>query len=650
MTDPKKKSKPRARKTASRTPETSARSTREPQSAFPLDFALFAGGLFLILPFLFSNQTLDAALLVKQMFAAALAVFGGALALRGKPFNELRALTSSPFALAGLIFIFFSAVSLFFAINPAEGVLAVLRPALGLLLALATGLFVARQPKEMLLAARFAAVSVFAVCAVSLLQYWEIAFTEINGWDNYFPFATFSNPNFLAVWLATAAPLAVWLAFTEKNFLLKIALFGLAAFAVYIIYLARSRTALGAVGIATVVCAVLHFLPGARIVLERATRVRLKTAAALFVGMLLSSGAALWFFAEDPAGLIKPLGPNETESSVQQRLITWRTTGAMALDHPGAGVGAGNWKINAPAYQLEYSLAKKGSVLFVRAHNDWLEAGAETGLGGMAAYGLLLLTALLAPLRVFATSNDRATRAFGLALFASVLIYTLDALFNFPRERPEIAANFYFAAGAALGLLAAQQKLPQAPALPRPAALAVYGLLLAGAAGMLWAGTRHFQMEKSLRKIIAANQVNQYDYMLARFEEGVKPPATLAPNGTPVYWYKGLALYGKGDLKAAAEAFEQARRHNPYNFATLNNLASAYAGREQYEKAEQVYREVLALSPDFTESRFNLAITLFNMGRKAEAIEMMESVEPAFSPQRDKLLEAFRTQTPPSRE
>ncbi len=59
------------------------------------------------------------------------------------------------------------------------------------------------------------------------------------------------------------------------------------------------------------------------------------------------------------------------------------------------------------------------------------------------------------------------------------------------------------------------------------------------------------------------------------------------------------------------------------------NLAQIYANRGEYAKAEQIYRRVLAMTPDYPIARTNLAEVLNQQNKKAEAEAFLLSVNSA---------------------
>ncbi|MCH7814008.1 MAG: O-antigen ligase family protein, partial [Planctomycetes bacterium] len=76
--------------------------------------------------------------------------------------------------------------------------------------------------------------------------------------------------------------------------------------------------------------------------------------------------------------------PGEEDSSAANRLMIWRATGQMLLDHP-LGVGAGNFRLAIGRYLPEFPRRD--------AHNTFLRCAAELGIFGI---GLLAATILSA--------------------------------------------------------------------------------------------------------------------------------------------------------------------------------------------------------------------------------------------------------------
>jgi putative inorganic carbon (HCO3(-)) transporter len=128
---------------------------------------------------------------------------------------------------------------------------------------------------------------------------------------------------------------------------------------------------------------------------------RRATAAALAVGLVASAvvvlaggrggavATALIDRLASPESYVAFTDPRTVEITdanfaTVQRLAQWQAAWGMFSDHPWLGVGIGNYAAAYPAYALP-----RWYLVLGHAHNYYLNAAAETGLVGLAAYLLL---------------------------------------------------------------------------------------------------------------------------------------------------------------------------------------------------------------------------------------------------------------------
>jgi O-antigen ligase len=89
-----------------------------------------------------------------------------------------------------------------------------------------------------------------------------------------------------------------------------------------------------------------------------------------------------------------------------ERLAHWQAAGNMFLSNPWLGVGIGNFNVVYPKFAVAEWPYSRG-----HAHNYYLHALAETGLAGLAAYGAVLATALVAAGRALRHARRAGTGA-----------------------------------------------------------------------------------------------------------------------------------------------------------------------------------------------------------------------------------------------
>ena len=125
-----------------------------------------------------------------------------------------------------------------------------------------------------------------------------------------------------------------------------------------------------------------------------------------------------------------------SEESSSGRFELWSNAIDYFLNHPFYGCGLGNWKIESLPYW--YSLLSGYSVPY-HAHNDFLELLTEIGFLGALVYLLIFLTSFY---RCYYNLFLKFNKIY-LFLSLSLVIYFIDAFFNFPLERTQM--QIYFA-------------------------------------------------------------------------------------------------------------------------------------------------------------------------------------------------------------
>ena len=84
----------------------------------------------------------------------------------------------------------------------------------------------------------------------------------------------------------------------------------------------------------------------------------------------------------------------------------------------------------------------------------------------------------------------------------------------------------------------------------------------------------------------------------------------------------GMKALEEGRYEAAAEAFRQAIRSDPSDFAAHFNLGLAYGLLKKDEDGIQEYRKALELRPGLYEAQLNEGILLLRQGKPAEAVPL----------------------------
>ncbi|WP_298507640.1 O-antigen ligase family protein [uncultured Kordia sp.] len=125
------------------------------------------------------------------------------------------------------------------------------------------------------------------------------------------------------------------------------------------------------------------------------------------------------------------------------RFSLWELAIRNFKKSPILGIGYGNYKAVGKKEHYQNFANNKGAFANPRrAHNDFLEKLAETGIFGFLLYVSLFVVPLLWFIGLLRKEKDPKTQWMYLSIFLVASAYTFDALLNFPLERPPIQLYF----------------------------------------------------------------------------------------------------------------------------------------------------------------------------------------------------------------
>ncbi|MBA5792886.1 O-antigen ligase family protein [Flavobacterium sp. xlx-214] len=121
------------------------------------------------------------------------------------------------------------------------------------------------------------------------------------------------------------------------------------------------------------------------------------------------------------------------DSEGNVRFKYWEASLDIIKENPLLGVGYGNYKLYTPKY-VKFLLAD-GS-FSKHPHNDFIFVASESGVIAVILYISVFLIALFILVKNILQTKDNQHKLINLTLITSLGICLLDALFNFPKERP----------------------------------------------------------------------------------------------------------------------------------------------------------------------------------------------------------------------
>jgi O-antigen ligase/Tfp pilus assembly protein PilF len=241
--------------------------------------------------------------------------------------------------------------------------------------------------------------------------------------------------------------------------------------------------------------------------------------------------------------------------SSSYRVDQWKNASDYMMAHPLSGAGIGNWKI-ASLPNEKYS---DNFISSKHAHNDFLQMGAELGIPGFILYLALFILLAFAGYKLIFTQPDKNIRDISYFLVAAIAAYGVDAMLQFPQERPVIQALFMICSGFLISLYAATFRMAAGKISVKPVMIALLLLI----APSIWAlnqmqESAKVQMEY-LSDYVKEKPIKQWFAADDPFPEW----PNLAMTVVPVDLIKTRYAIETNNFDEAKKLFANAKKHNP---------------------------------------------------------------------------------------
>ncbi len=306
------------------------------------------------------------------------------------------------------------------------------------------------------------------------------------------------------------------------------------------------------------------------------------------------------------------------------RITFYRWTAEMIGKNPVLGVGSGNWKIKILKFENQEN---PGFVYSYKAHNDFLEAMAETGIpGGLLFLSIFFFTAWNFWRYHRKTDGESDPMYAALFLAASGLaFYSVDALFNFPADRPEI--QVLFALFLATGVAASQKhravpkKETRLSSRTCRIVVVLALLLMAGSGWVLHQNFRSAQLQAiTYRDIYSGSYQATVHAVVGQFP----PIPSISSWVESVYTIQARYLLEAGHYRAAIDLLKDDRK-NPYDSRRENFMARAYDHMGKADSALVYAKKAHELKPRYVGNVLLYAKTLMLTGALDKAVEVVET-------------------------
>lgn len=472
-------------------------------------------------------------------------------------------------------------------------------------------------------------------------------------------FATFGQPNWLAAYVITLLPLSFLLSCTVKKPSLQIIFSTTTILLFTTLLFTRSRSGLLGLVIAGVVMAALFFFRSWKQGELALSKPKLKMGVFLTVGLAIIT---LLFGTIYTPSLSELFSRNKSQSSETQlntapvlnrleeggtdsgeiRKIVWEGAISVWKRYPWFGSGVEtfgySYYLDRPA---AHNMVSEWDFLYNKAHNEFLNYLATTGLFGLGSYLLMLSSftfIILKTIKSQETTNNTALRS--AALFSGFLALMVSNFFGFSTVMVSVIMFFFFAAAS---IDAQSEKKIDKPLTGKLSLLGqteILALIIAGGIIlMLIAKTRQADVAYATGK-------SQLDAQL--FEAGMTNLAKaikLSPREAQYYdtlssnyARLAVALAEQKEASAATQFAEsaislsdQALALNPEQRNFYKTRAQVFIILSQLEpSALEDARTALQLgyekSPTDAKLLYNLALTELSLGLPEAAIEHLREI------------------------
>tara|TARA_B100000989_G_scaffold297467_1_gene283325 strand:+ start:682 stop:1899 length:1218 start_codon:yes stop_codon:yes gene_type:complete len=279
--------------------------------------------------------------------------------------------------------------------------------------------------------------------AFSLSAYFPYVYNDLmySFDDNWKLVGLYGNRNILATTIAFRIPFLVILAIRLKKYYIYLGSFILSVIGFFNIMLLSSRATFLAIILSfvfLVMLLIIKFIKDRTNILSTNKTILILYVIPCIIAYFMSVRAIDPGPQGNVASRISTI-TSTSDVSKNTRLRYYSQSISHIMKNPILGAGIGNWKILSIKYDAENI---QNYIIPYNAHNDILEATAETGIIGGLSFLLFYIVILYYLFQILITnlvSNDKYT--YSLLLFIPFISYFIDLNLNFPSSRP---ANQFF--------------------------------------------------------------------------------------------------------------------------------------------------------------------------------------------------------------
>ena len=342
---------------------------------------------------------------------------------------------SSKMSLFYILFVFWAALSYFYAINPTEVLVNIVRHLNTLFMFLHLGIFLYNiKDKNRLLS-----LAIMLILSIEVYAVLEQAFEMIRagGINSGQLKGVTANRNITAFSIAIKIPFIFYLIIRSDKLFNKVAYVFLIFLSLFSLSMIQSRASFVAailIGLVIITWTIIKYLKTKNIkeFIPNLFYLIPLVLALIFNKVSISDKGA------DAISRAATISISQADGSISKRLRYYEDVLTHFTSNPIIGVGIGNWKLSSIFYDREDI---DGYIVPYHAHSDFIQLGAELGIIGFLLYLAIFLTAIyFGAIILFKSDLSDDSKWFVTLLLTSLGVYLIDANLNFPIARPQVLA------------------------------------------------------------------------------------------------------------------------------------------------------------------------------------------------------------------
>jgi len=343
---------------------------------------------------------------------------------------------SSGMGICYISFVLWAFLSYFYAINPTEVLVNIVRHfnTLFMLLNLAVFLYNIKNKNRL---ASFAIMLILSVEVYAVLDQFLEMYRTTGIINSEQLKGVTANRNITAFSIAIKLPYVLYLIFVSRRFSVKILYSSLIFLGLFCLSIIESRASFLAAGL----IGVLLFLWSVYLSYKEKSLKHSLLNLYYLVPMVFSVLANQAYTSEKGADALSraaTISFSTQDGSVNQRLRYYEDVLTHILNNPILGVGIGNWKLTSIDYDKKDI---SGYIVPYHAHSDFIQLGAELGFIGFFLYlSVFIFGAYYVYIILFRSNLNSEVKLFIMMLACSLGVYGIDANLNFPIARPQVLA------------------------------------------------------------------------------------------------------------------------------------------------------------------------------------------------------------------